>query len=429
MGYMPLTPFGRTVDAVLLKHQQAAAEHSAMHSDVSKWDALRELAAARKAYGLSDRDLSVLQALISFLPGKTIAPQPVGPVVHPSNRVICERLNGMPSSTMRRHMAKLVDAGILIRRDSPNGKRYVRRCQGERVAYGFDLSPLARRYAEFSDAAEAERALAARIKQLRETVSLMRRDLLNLALLGAAEHPEHAVWDQFHDLAHLAARDLRRKLGLVELAEIQARLATAMDETKSYLGPVFAEDPGTSGAQNEHHYQNSKKDSFESEQAVKAAHAPQTGSQDETGYAENLPAERPAHRDTPPQPPEAPAPSGPSLPLRLILSACGEIHGYADGAIRHWNDLLRAADTVRPMMGISATVWEDAKATMGAAEAATVVAAMLERFSDIRSPSGYLRHLSAKAVSENFSSAPMVMALARKAAVYKFTAVNPPGNF
>ena len=160
-----------------------------------------------------------------------------------------------------------------------------------------------------------------------------------------------------------------------------------------------------------------------------AAHAPQTGSQDETGYAENLPAERPAHRDTPPQPPEAPAPSGPSLPLRLILSACGEIHGYADGAIRHWNDLLRAADTVRPMMGISATVWEDAKATMGAAEAATVVAAMLERFSDIRSPSGYLRHLSAKAVSENFSSAPMVMALARKAAVYKFTAVNPPGNF
>ena len=45
MGYMPLTPFGRTVDAVLLKHQQAAADGSSMLSTVSKWDALRELAA------------------------------------------------------------------------------------------------------------------------------------------------------------------------------------------------------------------------------------------------------------------------------------------------------------------------------------------------------------------------------------------------
>ncbi|WP_275041650.1 plasmid replication protein RepC, partial [Leisingera sp. ANG-M7] len=139
---MPLTPFGRTVDAVLLKHQQAAAAHSPMLSPVSKWDALRELAAARKIYGLNDRDLSVLQALISFLPGTDVDPQPGVTVVHPSNRAICERLNGMPNSTMRRHMAKLVAAGILIRRDSPNGKRYVRRSQGEGVAYGFDLSPL-----------------------------------------------------------------------------------------------------------------------------------------------------------------------------------------------------------------------------------------------------------------------------------------------
>lgn len=416
MGYMPLTPFGRTVDAVLLKHQQAAAEHSPMQSDVSKWDALRELAAARKAYGLSDRDLSVLQALISFLPGKSIAPQPGVTVVHPSNRAICERLNGMPCSTMRRHMAKLVSAGMLIRRDSPNGKRYVRRYQGERVAYGFDLSPLAFRFAEFSGMAEAERAQETRIKQLRETVSLMRRDLLNLALCGAADHPELTLWDQFHDLAQLTARDLRRKLGADDLEALRTRLAAALTDTKRLLEPVCAEDMGTSDAQIEHHYQNSKKDSFESEQTANAAHAPETESKDETGYAEKPAADRPVTRDIPPQTPEAPAPSGPSLPLRLILAACGEIRGYADGTIRHWSDLMRAADTVRPMMGISAAVWEEAKTAMGAAEAATVVAAMLERFADIRSPSGYLRHLSAKAASGGFTSTPMVMALTRQAA-------------
>ncbi|NVK13197.1 MAG: replication initiation protein [Rhodobacteraceae bacterium] len=416
MGYMPLTPFGRTVDAVLLKHQQAAAAPSPMLSPVSKWDALRELAAARKGYGLNDRDLSVLQALISFLPGTDVDPQPGATVVHPSNRTICERLNGMPNSTMRRHMAKLVAAGILIRRDSPNGKRYVRRSQGERVAYGFDLSPLARRYAEFSDAAAAERALADRIKQLRETVSLMRRDLLNLALLGAAERPEIAVWDQFQDLAHLTARDLRRKLALAELADLQTRLSKALEEAKCQLETLFADEPGTSGAQNEHHYQNSKEDSFESEQPVKAAHAPQTESQEDTGYAEKPSERRSGTHEATHRTSKALASSGPNLPLRLILSACGEIQSYADGPIRHWPDLLRAADTVRPMMGISSAVWEEAKTVMGAAEAATVAAAMLERFADIRSPSGYLRHLSAKAVAGTFTSAPMVMALARKVA-------------
>ncbi|KIC32472.1 plasmid replication protein RepC, partial [Leisingera sp. ANG-M7] len=274
----------------------------------------------------------------------------------------------------------------------------------------------ARRYAEFSDAAEEERIQATRIKALRETVSLMRRDLLNLALLGAAERPEIAVWDQFQDLAHLTARDLRRKLGLTDLAHIQASLSAALEEAKRQLETLFAEEPGTSDAQIEHHYQNSKKDSFESEQAVKPAHAPHTESKEDTGYAEKSSEQGSVNHETLPQSPKAPAPSGPNLPLRLILSACGEIQSYADGPIRHWPDLLRAADTVRPMMGISAAVWEEAKATMGAAEAATVAAAMLERFQDIRSPSGYLRHLSAKADSGTFTSAPMVMALARKAA-------------
>lgn len=418
MGYMPLTPFGRTVDAVLL-HQQAAADHSPldgpiashMARPVSKWDALSELAAARKAYGLSDRDLSVLQALVSFLPRKEIEPQPGGPVVHPSNKTICERLNGMPCSTMRRHMAKLVSAGILIRRDSPNGKRYVRRYQGERTAYGFDLSPLALRFAEFSAAADAQRAVDARIRELRETISLMRRDVLNLALCGAAERPELADWDQYRDLADLTTRSLRRKLALPDLEQIEARLTAALDAAKTLLAPPQTEETGTCDAQIEQHYQNSKKDSLESEQAVAPPNARVTEEKDVADYAERPGTEEPRNCGMP-----ASRPQGANLPLRLILSACGEIGTYAQGAIRHWQDLLHAAETVRPMMGIASSVWEDAKASIGATEAAVVIAAMLERFGEIRSPGGYLRHLSAKARSGQFSIGPMVMALVRQAA-------------
>lgn len=66
------------------------------------------------------------------------------------------------------------------------------------------------------------------------------------------------------------------------------------------------------------------------------------------------------------------------------------------------------------MMGISPSAWNDAKRDMGAAQASIALAAMLERVTDIRSPGGYLRSLSAKAAVGEFSCGPMIMALMRK---------------
>jgi replication initiation protein RepC len=48
---------------------------------------------------------------------------------------------------------------------------------------------------------------------------------------------------------------------------------------------------------------------------------------------------------------------------------------------------------------------------MGPEQASIVVVAMLERFSNIRSPGGYLRALTSKAAAGEFSCGPMVMAL------------------
>src|SRR5215204_7344184 len=51
------------------------------------------------------------------------------------------RAHGPAAATLRRALAQLVETGIVIRRDSPNGKRYARRGQGGQVeqAFGFDL--------------------------------------------------------------------------------------------------------------------------------------------------------------------------------------------------------------------------------------------------------------------------------------------------
>ena len=93
-------------------------------------------------------------ALLTFHPETVLTGDDL--IVFPSNEQIALRAHGMPSSTMRRHLALLVDAGLIIRRDSPNGKRYARKGRDGAVsqAFGFDLSPLVARAAEIEGLAE-----------------------------------------------------------------------------------------------------------------------------------------------------------------------------------------------------------------------------------------------------------------------------------
>ncbi|KAA8609410.1 plasmid replication protein RepC [Salipiger aestuarii] len=377
MGYSPITPFGRPVKAAPLPPSRMSPPDC---SPVDKWQLLRELGQARRRYGLSDRDLSVLQALLSFHPETKLGGSaPL--VVHPSNAAICERAHGMPCSTMRRHLARLVDAGLLVRRDSPNGKRYARRIAGSKIAFGFDLTPLLVRAAEIGMAAADVRAAAARIAALRETVSLMRRDLAGLAVFGKDRDPDNAVWDQMSDTATLAARDLRRKLDEPALEALETMLKRALTTAATMLStdfdPAATDDPVTTDSQNEQHHQSSQKDNIESRN-IRVTTAP--------------------------------------LPFALVAQTCTEIAVYAGEPIAGWHGLVTAAEKVRPMTGISASAWEDAKSVMGAIEASVVVSAILERFSEIRSPGGYLRHLTRKAQERAFSVLPMVLALSNRPA-------------
>jgi replication initiation protein RepC len=403
MDYTPVTPFRRPINAGIL-HYQAAAQQDLPPSDVNKWEALRELAAARIAFGLSDRDLSVLQALVSFHQATIVGGNHSETVVHPSNKAICERLNGMPCSTMRRHLANLVQTGFVVRRDSPNGKRYARRYGDEKIAFGFDLAPLAQRFGEVCEAAEAVRAAEERYKRLRSTVSLMRRDLAGLVDYGRSLRPDRAIWDQASDLCVLTARDLRRKLNFAELQQIETALSEALNAIRDLLEPVQAKDMSTNEVTNEQHHQNSNKDSYDFEPRLEKAQGEGSVSDPATALVAEVKTDEPVSVDN----------NLPRIPLGLVLAACSEYRTYAERPVRHWHDLVRVADVIRPMMGVSPSAWDEAKQHMGPEEASVVILAMLERFCDIRSPGGYLRSLSAKAALGEFSCGPMIMALMRK---------------
>ena len=76
----------------------------------------------------------------------------------------------------------LVELGLVVMKDSPNGKRFGRRDAKRRIieAYGFDLAPLAARQAEFEAAAVAGRAERECIRRLRRRATIARNGLTQI---------------------------------------------------------------------------------------------------------------------------------------------------------------------------------------------------------------------------------------------------------
>lgn len=356
---------------------------------IDKWALFNDLRTARLRFGVTDRDLSVLYALLSFLPTKALE-EGADLVVFASNAALSDRAHGMAESTLRRHLAVLVKAGLLWRQDSPNGKRYAARDRSGALlhAFGLDLRPLLLRAVEIGQAAaviaEAEQVL----HRQREALVLRLRDAAKLLAYG-----RDALLPG--DWAGLEARllPLRAALRRKMAADVVAGLLGEAGDILSALRQMiegFPEKTDGNAAQNERHYTNSNKDSYESEPCPEQGRAAGLASvPEDQGAGQGIPA----------------------VPLQLVLKACPDIQPYARSNLTHWRDLVAVAGEVRGMMGISVSAWDEAKRLMGPETAAMAVAAMLQRIGAISNPGGYLRALSGKAAAGAFSAGPMIMAL------------------
>ncbi|WP_222598009.1 plasmid replication protein RepC, partial [Neisseria gonorrhoeae] len=147
-------PFGRRSLTLAHVSSQMVATARLPEKIVHKWKIFHAICTARPRLGVSERSLSVLDALLTFHPETALTGED-DLIVFPSNHQLSLRAHGMPASTLRRHLAVLVDAGLIVRRDSPNGKRYARKGRAGEIelAFGFDLSPLVVRSEEFENLA------------------------------------------------------------------------------------------------------------------------------------------------------------------------------------------------------------------------------------------------------------------------------------
>jgi replication initiation protein RepC len=429
-GHAFTTPFGRRPLSLGMLATQANASEIDPELSIDKWRLLRGVSEARDRLGISDRALVVLNALLTFYPETELA-EANGLVVFPSNAQLSLRAYGMAPATLRRHLSALVEAGLIFRKDSPNGKRYSRKARfpggegaGEgvdgREAFGFNISPLIARASEIEALAQEVREERYRLKMLKERLSLLRRDIDKLIELGSETLPG-IDWQAKRTLFRATVDGIPRQASGEDLELATDGLECLHLEISKLLeNKLNSQNISANESHNERHKQNSNTQStsdFEPRFRPKQGEpdADNTGPVEHAaaGGREGEGAQGGGIAETPDLGVESGIAAEKPIPLGLVLKACPDIANYAKGEIASWRDLMGAAVTARSVFGVSPSAYQEACEVLGQERAAIVIACILQRAEHINSAGGYLRVLTDKAKAGEFSLWPMLLAQLR----------------
>ncbi|MBY3475284.1 replication initiation protein RepC [Rhizobium laguerreae] len=387
------TPFGRRPATLALVKRQIETSKIKPGKTADKWKVFRDVSQARELLGLQDRSLAVLDALLSFHPDTELR-QDAQLIVFPSNTQLTLRAHGIAGATLRRHLALLVEAGLIVRKDSANGKRYARKDKAGAIdsAFGFDLSPLLMRTDELAMMAQQVVADRFALRRAKENLTICRRDVRKL-ISAAIEEGASGNWENIEAMYIGLVGRIPRAPTLSDMNSILDEMELLLQEAVNILGMQQKDgNSSTNADQSGRHIQNSNTESINeleprsrNEQGAKAVE-------------DDQPKREPVR----------------NFPLGMVMRACPEIAIYGPGGtIGSWREMMGAAVVVRSMLGVSPSAYQEACEVMGPENAATAIACILERAGYINSPGGYLRDLTRKAARGEFSLGPALMALLR----------------
>jgi replication initiation protein RepC len=312
------------------------------------------------------------------------------PIVWPSARMQQQSL-GLSPTQAKWINRRLVELGLVSMKDSPNGKRYGKRDPKGRLveAYGFDLSPLAARYAEFRRLAEQGRAERLAMGRLRRRATIAKKAIIQILETAAEYGLEGEEWAVLRHDSQAIGRALKAiersdemEVGVISL---ERRQRLGRERLEGLLGTV---DSDPKGPENRPHYNNYKPTPDPEQDTVIAAN------ECSGGAAEGVPQYRP--------------------PERRERSDKGMVHGIApDELVRlapklkpylrrpnpTWPEIVDAAEWLRHDLGVSKSLWGDACLAMGRDLAAVALAIVSTKEAEHfrTSPGGYFHGMIAKA--------------------------------
>lgn len=337
------------------------------------------------------------------------------PIVWASNHFLMEQ-TGFSLATLRRHVRRLCEVGVISMKDSPNGKRWGRRDEDGVIveAYGFDLAPLAARTEEFEALYASIQAERAECASLRNAITVTRRMIrakIEKALETGLRGPWQDLQKAFSELLEgLPARSERvggLESFLTHIKALMASVEEAFEAAFDWPDRSDAEAPVIASSS-----VNMEPTSLESETHILSTNEldPVKSNRFETKHAAGA-----APEDPKAEPVEAPeqidldiswsthgTKHRSDVDIPMLMASCphfAEMARATGGYMRDWNDVHRAAASLRPIVGISEDAWNVANRVLGPAIAAASIALIIDKSSngEVKSPGGYLRGLVERA--------------------------------
>jgi replication initiation protein RepC len=330
------------------------------------------------------------------------------PIVWPSALLQQEAL-GLSETQAKRLNRCLIEAGLVTMKDSPNGKRYGKRDPKGRIveAYGFDLSPLAARYAEFVRLAEEGRAEREAMGRLRRRATIARKGIVQILETAGDYALEGEEWGTLERDAQAIVQALKRaerpddmEVGVTSLEQRQraarARLEMLLKDVKKT----------PSGVENEPHQYTYNPNPYPSQDTVIAS---KTSSEAAEPFVSQSPESEPQKR------PEKGSAHGvrPDELMRLAP----RLRSYLRRPNPTWPEIIDAADWLRHDLDVSKSLWGDACVTMGRDLAAVALAIVSTKDPEHfrTTPGGYFHGMVQKAKAGELHLERTVWALRRAA--------------
>ena len=348
---------------------------------VSKGQALAAFKQAAQPLGISPRLRDAIDVLFAFS-----APQdwqPGGrPIVWPSNRKL-ETTLGLARRQVQNVLNALIRANLMTPVDSPTGRRWGHRDAktGKIIeAYGFDLSPIALRHAEFVAVAERAAAEERERAALRRRLTIARKAIQQIAETALEHRLADRDWHYWLAEALTLVLTIRDDLPLEGVQAVVAELDRRRGDGEVALRAAFDS------------VQTAPEGAIECT-PITTTNQPQADhsatSNAETRQLSISQNNSPASLNSPS--PEHSQQSLPAVTPKFVLTVSPELKSYIHTALPNWADIVDAADRLRQQLGISRPAWIDACQVMGHYQAATAIAVIAAKRETIRSPGGYLR--------------------------------------
>ena len=307
------------------------------------------------------------------------------PMVWVSNHWLCVRL-GIGEGRLKELISLAFELGLIAMRDAGNGRRQGEREEGEdgRIlwAYGFDLSPLAARHAEFRERAAAFEEREALLHRLRLEVSSLRRDILTLADVGLARLPDVADWADLAIRTRQLCGQSRTQDDPDVLQLLISQLRAMHGEVRALFEPAGTPESDPSGSSEPPLYAHTN-------QSIKASAGAQP--REQALPKRSAAVGRQSRDDAEPADPLNGFPASPAF----VLMIAPPFQSFTVTSRPTRDEMVSAAWHVCRHLEISQDAWGEACLAFGRWEAAVAVAAITGRHlqGKVDCPGGLLRHM------------------------------------